>query len=86
MATVPSRLKQIVREHEFRSYEQLYSYVMDHCGPRMRNGVIDYRFDLERYINAKDLANKSCGMQTGTERTTRSKRGLSGCSMVIERR
>ena len=56
MATSVSRLKEIVRDHEFRTYEELLLYVHGHCGERLRKEVVDARHDLTRYIDARSVA------------------------------
>ena len=84
MTTTPSRIKRIIREQEFKSYDECVTYVFSHCGQRLRKGVIDYRHDLTRYIDAKNTAKAACGFQSANERTMLSKRGISGCSMTYE--
>lgn len=86
MATVASRLKETIREHDIKTYDQLVWYVFRYCGESKRVGVVKHEYDLRRYIEARAVSRSACGMQTSTERTMRPKRGLAGCSMIVERK
>lgn len=86
MSTPLSRLKYIVGHQDVRSYDDLAAYVYTYCGQTLRDAVLRYEHEMKLFIDAKSVAEPACGMQRSTERTAPRKRGLGGCSMVIERK
>lgn len=79
----------IVRKH-IDSYEHLVWYVFRYCGENKKETVLNNKEYFDYFIRVqkpiRNLAEKECGMQTACERTASRKRGLSGCSMIVERR
>ena len=56
MSTPANRLKGLVRNKEFRTYDELVRYVYRYCGNTLREAVVSKEYDLRRYIDARAVA------------------------------